>query len=231
MRRQDVPELSPELLLRAYASGIFPMAENRDDPDVFWVDPRERGVLPLDGFHIPRSLRKTLKKNRFTLTCNRAFDAVIEGCAESAEGRSETWINAQIVRAYCRLHALGFAHSVETWEDGRLVGGLYGVAIGGAFCGESMFSRATDASKVALVQLVARLRLGGYVLLDTQFITDHLKRFGAIEIPSRDYLQRLDAALAIDAHFPGDLSADEAARALSDLLAGSTVAGPALSPL
>ncbi|MGB0682460.1 MAG: leucyl/phenylalanyl-tRNA--protein transferase [Magnetovibrionaceae bacterium] len=222
MRRQDVPELTPDLLLRAYASGIFPMAEGRHDPDVFWVDPRERGVLPLDGFHVPRSLRKVLRRGPFSITVNQDFAGVIEACAEGAEGRRETWINDQIIHAYCRLHSLGFAHSVETRIDGQLVGGLYGVSIGAAFCGESMFSRRRDASKVALVHLVARLMMGNYVLLDTQFITDHLKRFGAVEIPARTYLTRLDDALAREARFPDNLADNVAAAAVEQIILGST---------
>jgi len=202
-RRDRSPEtLPPELLLRAYAAGIFPMAEGRDDPHVFWVDPKKRGVLPLDGFHIPRTLKKTLRRGSFMVRANSAFERVLEECAAPGPGRPDTWINAPIRNAVVELHRLGFAHSLETWLDGELVGGLYGVALRGAFFGESMFSRATDASKVALAHLVARLRLGGFRLLDTQFITDHLRRFGAAEIPARDYQKRLESALEYQARFP-----------------------------
>lgn len=184
-------DLTPELVLRAYAAGIFPMAESRDDPGIFWVDPRLRGVLPLDRFHIPKSLRKTLRKKVFDITTDTAFEAVIAACAK----RPETWINHVIERAYVELHHKGFAHSVECWKDGRLVGGLYGIALGAAFFGESMFSTCRDASKAALVNLVARLRLGRFRLLDTQFVTDHLRQFGADEIACRHYLERLEVAI------------------------------------
>ncbi|HKW54194.1 MAG TPA: leucyl/phenylalanyl-tRNA--protein transferase, partial [Stellaceae bacterium] len=156
--------LTPELLLRAYAAGIFPMAETADDPDVFWVDPEQRGILPLDRFHLPRRLARTLRQDIFEVRCDAVFEAVVRGCAEPTPERPKTWINEEIVRLYAALHRLGFAHSVETWRDGELVGGLYGVALGAAFFGESMYSRVTDASKVALAQLVARLRLGGFRL-------------------------------------------------------------------
>jgi leucyl/phenylalanyl-tRNA--protein transferase len=189
--------LDPDLLLRAYASGIFPMAERADSPDVFWVEPRRRGVLPLDGFHLPKSLAKTLKQERFRFTVDRAFGAVLEGCAAPAMGRSETWINPLIAEAYLALHARGAAHSVEAWtQDGELAGGLYGVRLGAAFFGESMFTRVRDASKCCLAALVARLRVGGFTLLDTQFLTEHLAGFGAIEIPAKDYRVLLAAALS-----------------------------------
>jgi leucyl/phenylalanyl-tRNA--protein transferase len=194
--------LTPELLLRAYAAGIFPMAEAADDPDVFWVDPEQRGILPLDGFHLPRRLARTLRQGVFDVRCDGAFEAVVRGCAEPMPDRPKTWINEEIVRLYAALHRLGFAHSVETWRDGELVGGLYGVALGAAFFGESMFSRVTDASKVALAQLVARLRLGGFRLLDTQFVTEHLQQFGAVEISRSQYHRRLTAALQVKAYLP-----------------------------
>jgi len=194
--------LTPELLLRAYAAGIFPMAEAADDPDVFWVDPEQRGILPLDGFHLPRRLARTLRRDIFDVRCDGAFEAVVRGCAESTADRPKTWINEEIVRLYAALHRLGFAHSVETWRDGELVGGLYGVALGAAFFGESMYSRVTDASKVALAQLVARLRLGGFRLLDTQFVTEHLQQFGALEISRAQYQRRLTAALQVKAYLP-----------------------------
>ena len=189
-------EVTPDLLLRAYACGIFPMSEGADDPGLFWVEPRLRGIIPLDAFHVPRRLARTIRARRFEITVDRDFPAVIAACAEPAPDRPETWINARIRALYTELNARGDAHSVEMRIDGELVGGLYGVSLGGAFFGESMFSRVTDASKVALVHLVERLRAGGYVLLDAQFQTQHLARFGAIEIARPEYLDRLDAALA-----------------------------------
>jgi leucyl/phenylalanyl-tRNA--protein transferase len=200
--------LDPDLLLRAYASGIFPMAERADSPDVFWVEPRRRGVLPLGGFHLPKSLAKTLKQERFRFTVDRAFGAVLAGCAAPAPGRSETWINPLISDAYQALHARGSAHSVEAWTaDGELAGGLYGVRLGAAFFGESMFTRVRDASKCCLAALVARLRVGGFTLLDTQFLTEHLAGFGAIEIPAKDYRGLLSEALSGSGDF---FAADEA---------------------
>ena len=183
--------LDPDLLLRAYAIGAFPMSDSRDAPDVFWVQPRRRAILPLDGFHLSRSLRKTLRSNRFEITRDMAFTEVVRACAN----RDDTWINSEIEASYIHLHALDQAHSIETWEDGELVGGLYGVELGGAFFGESMFSRRTDASKVALAWLVARLRVGGFSLLDCQFMTDHLASLGALEISQAAYLELLSAAL------------------------------------
>lgn len=194
--------LNPDLLLRAYAMGIFPMARARDDAKLYWVDPEKRGILPLDGFHLPRSLRKTLRQGVFDVRVDTAFAEVMDGCAASAPGRPDTWINGEIVRLFTELHRRGMAHSVESWCDGQLMGGLYGLALGGAFFGESMFSRATDASKVALVHLVARLKAGGFALLDTQFVTDHLARFGTTEIPRDEYHHRLDHALRLPAVFP-----------------------------
>ncbi|HEX8447790.1 MAG TPA: leucyl/phenylalanyl-tRNA--protein transferase [Sphingomonas sp.] len=190
--------LDPDLLLRAYAVGVFPMADSRDAPDVYWVEPRKRGVLPLDGFRLARSLAKTIRSDRFTVTADTRFADVVALCAESTGDRPDTWINPQIESAYAALHHRGHAHSVEVWAaDGTLAGGLYGVALGGAFFGESMFSRRRDASKVALAHLVARLRVGGYRLLDCQFITDHLASLGAIEIPRADYVALLDSALGV----------------------------------
>jgi leucyl/phenylalanyl-tRNA---protein transferase len=211
--------LTPELLLRAYAAGIFPMAEDAEDREVFWVDPEQRGVLPLGDFHLPRRLRRVLRQELFEIRCDSAFAEVVRGCAEPRPERPKTWINDEIVQLYTALFRRGFAHSVECWHGGALVGGLYGVALGGAFFGESMFSRVTEASKVALAQLVARLRLGGFRLLDTQFVTPHLERFGAIEIPRRQYHRELAAALQVEAYFPGEPLA--AAAALS-LLQSST---------
>lgn len=201
--------LTPRQLLQAYALGVFPMAQHRDDPRLYWVDPEERGILPLDGFHLPRSLRKSLRKGGFTVTCDTAFERVMQLCAEPAPDRPETWINDQILALYGELHRMGHCHSVEVWHDGQLAGGLYGLALGGAFFGESMFSRVTDASKVALVHLVARLIKGGFKLLDTQFVTEHLSRFGAIEIPRDEYQQRLAQALRAPAVFYGDLGDDD----------------------
>jgi leucyl/phenylalanyl-tRNA--protein transferase len=196
--------LTPDLLLRAYAAGIFPMAEDAEDREIFWVDPEQRGVLPLDRFHLSRRLRRTLRHELFEVRCDGAFAEVVRGCAEPRPERPKTWINEEIMRLYGALFDLGFAHSVECWHDGALVGGLYGVALGGAFFGESMFSRVSEASKVALAQLVARLRLGGFRLLDTQFVTAHLRRFGAIEIPRRQYHRELAAAVEVEAYFPAD---------------------------
>lgn len=202
-------KLSPDLLLRAYAAGIFPMAESADDPEIFWVDPERRGILPLDGCHIPHKLRRTVRNGPFEVRCDSAFAEVVRGCAAATPDRPETWINAEILALYVELHGRGRAHSVETWLDGELVGGLYGVALGGAFFGESMFSRATDASKVALVHLVARLIESGFLLLDTQFTTPHLARFGVIEIPRAEYQRRLSRALASGARFqPGLVGGD-----------------------
>jgi leucyl/phenylalanyl-tRNA--protein transferase len=191
-------KLTPDLLIRAYASGVFPMADCRDGR-IRWYAPDPRAVIPLDAFHVPRSLRQTVRKGLFQVTINADFPGVIHACA----AREETWISREIERAYTDLHQLGVAHSVEAWREGRLAGGLYGVALGGAFFGESMFSRETDASKVALVALVEQLRTRGFVLLDTQFITSHLARFGAVEIPRHDYEHRLAGALPLPRRFDG----------------------------
>jgi leucyl/phenylalanyl-tRNA--protein transferase len=199
--------LTPALLLRAYAAGVFPMAESADDPELFWVDPKRRGVIPLDGFHVPRRLRRVLRRTEIAVRCDTAFEAVIRGCAEASDGRPTTWINEEIVRLYAGLFERGAAHSVECWYGGELVGGLYGVSLGAAFFGESMFSRVTDASKIALVHLVARLRLGGYRLLDTQFVTPHLAQFGCVEIPRARYHRLLADALNHLAVFGRDLPA------------------------
>jgi len=178
------------------------MAESADEPELFWVDPRRRGILQLDAFHVPRRLRRVIRHGSFEIRCDTAFEEVIRGCAEATEKRPNTWINDEIVRLYASLSGRGAAHSVEAWLDGRLAGGLYGVSIGAAFFGESMFSRVTDASKVALVHLVARLRLGGYRLLDTQFLTAHLARFGGIEISRSHYHRLLAEALTYRVSFP-----------------------------
>jgi leucyl/phenylalanyl-tRNA--protein transferase len=193
--------LTPEILLQAYAVGLFPMAEARDDPTLYWIDPEVRGIIPLESFHVPRSLRRTLRRGRFAVRADTAFEAVMWGCAEAGPGRSKTWINDEILALYTTLHAMGRAHSVEAWQGGELAGGLYGVALGGAFFGESMFTRVTDASKVALVHLVAILSSGGFTLLDTQFLTGHLARFGATEISREAYRARLARALSVRAAF------------------------------
>ncbi len=187
--------VTPDILLRAYATGLFPMARGRDDAKVYWVDPEQRGVLPLDDFHVPRSLRRTLRRGVFAVTADLAFDRVLAGCAEPTPDRPETWINVEIEGLFRDLHQRGLAHSIEVWRDGALVGGLYGLSMAATFFGESMFSRVSDASKVALCHLVARLRAGGFRLLDTQFITAHLARFGAVEIPRGLYMEQLDDAL------------------------------------
>ncbi|MDE2463058.1 MAG: leucyl/phenylalanyl-tRNA--protein transferase [Alphaproteobacteria bacterium] len=187
--------LTPELVLRAYAEGLFPMAEARDDPTLYWISPDARGIIPLDGLHVSHRLARTVRSERFTVTTDADFPAVIAGCAAPAEGRSETWINPEIEDLYVELFRRGHAHSLECWQNGELAGGLYGVQLGGAFFGESMFSRVRDASKVALVHLVARLKAGGFSLLDTQFITPHLASLGAIEIPRGRYQDLLDDAL------------------------------------
>ena len=192
-------ELTPELLMRAYSMGVFPMSEHRDDPDIFWVDPRLRGVFPLDGFHISRSLARAIRRTDFTVSINRAFADVVTGCAD----RAETWINAEIFALYQALHQGGAAHSLELWEGDALVGGVYGVTLGAAFFGESMFSRRDNASKIALACLIDRLKRGGFTLFDTQFLTPHLASLGAVEIPRNAYHKRLEAALELAADFNG----------------------------
>ncbi len=192
-------ELTPRLLLSAYAQGVFPMAE--DDGQIYWYQPDPRAILPLSSFHIPRRLQRTVQQGVYQVYMNTAFEAVMRFCAAPAPERKKSWINEEIIAAYTRLHQLGFAHSVESWLNGRLVGGLYGVALGGFFAGESMFSRERDASKVALVHLVGHLRARGFLLLDVQFMTDHLQRFGAVEIPDARYQQYLAQALPVQTHF------------------------------
>jgi leucyl/phenylalanyl-tRNA---protein transferase len=191
-RRTDI---TPQLLLKAYSCGLFPMAESADDPAVFWVEPEIRGIIPLDGFHVPRSLARTIRRAPFEIRVDTAFPAVVDGCAEPAPGRRSTWINSTIRRLYGELYRMGHAHSVEAWENERLVGGLYGVSLGAAFFGESMFSRRTDASKVCLAYLIAHLRARGFILLDTQFTTEHLKRFGAVDVPRAEYDRLLAQAV------------------------------------
>jgi leucyl/phenylalanyl-tRNA--protein transferase len=193
--------LTPDLLLRAYAAGIFPMADGRDDPELFWVDPDFRGILPLDRFHVPKRLKRTLRAEPYRVTVDTAFRRTVAACAAPRPGSPDSWINAEIKRLYGLLFEAGHAHSVECWQGETLVGGLYGVTLGGAFFGESMFSTANDASKIALVYLVAQLRASGFTLLDTQFKTDHLAQFGVIEIARAEYRRRLDEALPIQAVF------------------------------
>lgn len=194
-------EITPQVLLKAYACGIFPMAESANDPGLFWVEPELRGIIPLDEFHVPRRLARTIRQNVFDVRVDTAFENVLRRCAEDAPDRKQTWINGRIAQLYTELHRMGHCHSIECWQNDALVGGLYGVRLGGAFFGESMFSRARDASKVALAHLVDRMKAGGFELLDTQFNTQHLSQFGAIEIPKSSYEFLLDAALSVDADF------------------------------
>jgi leucyl/phenylalanyl-tRNA--protein transferase len=193
--RRKSPGITPDILLRAYSIGLFPMAESADDPEIFWVEPELRGVLPFDHFHVSKSLAKTVRKKPFEIRFDHAFDQVIAACAEETSGRPSTWINRTIRSLYSTLFDMGHAHTVEAWESDQLVGGLYGVSLGSAFFGESMFSRRTDASKICLVHLVDRLRERGFTLLDTQFTTEHLKTFGAIDVPKADYALMLSAAM------------------------------------
>ncbi len=198
---RSASNLDVDLLLRAYAHGIFPMARRRNDRELYFVSPEERGIIPFESFHVPRRLARTVRGDRFAVRVDTAFHEVITSCAEAAPDREESWINAEIVSLYAQLYRIGHAHSVECWRNGRLVGGLYGVSLGAAFFGESMFSRERDASKVALVHLVARLKAGGFTLLDAQFLTEHLAQFGAIAIPRQRYLERLERAISRDAEF------------------------------
>lgn len=208
-------DITPELVLKAYAYGVFPMAKARNETDVFWVQPKLRGVIPLEAFHVSRSLRKQLRRGAFTITVDRAFPEVIARCAAATVEREDTWINEQIVGLFSDLFDAGLVHSVEAWEGGKLVGGLYGLAMGAAFFGESMFTISSGASKIALCHLVGILKRGNYVLLDTQFITDHLKQFGAIEVSQKDYLAQLSAALAQQGEFGEPLSQGELELVLS----------------
>jgi leucyl/phenylalanyl-tRNA--protein transferase len=224
--------IDPLVLLQAYSIGVFPMADDRDAAEVYWVEPKRRAILPLDGFHLSHSLAKVIRRDRFRVTANRAFAQILALCAESAEDRPATWINHAIERAYRHLHERGYAHSVEVWDGQELVGGLYGVALGRAFFGESMVSRRTDASKVALAWLVARMRFAGFTLLDCQFMTEHLRSLGAVEIAQRDYLQLLGAAVEGVALGAGAaLSGSGAAASLAfDPLAREPEAGSPLPP-
>ncbi len=200
--------ITPQILLRAYAAGVFPMAESADDPALYWIEPDERGVLPLDDFHVSRSLRKSVRQKKYEIRIDTAFGEVIRACAEKRPGRKDTWINSRIISLYSQLHRINCAHSVEAWADSKLVGGLYGVKIGAAFFGESMFSKATDASKVCLVHLVARLRFGGFTLLDAQFVNNHLAQFGAMAVKKAEYHKLLEPALAGEADF-GAFASDQ----------------------
>ena len=222
-RQSSQVEITPEVLLKAYACGIFPMAESAEDPALYWIEPERRGILPLERFHVPARLARTLRGDRFRVVCDRDFDAVIDGCAEPKAGRARTWINIRIRRLYRALFEHGHCHTVEVYDGDVLVGGLYGVSLAGAFFGESMFHRARDASKIALVHLVARLRAGGFVLLDTQFVTDHLEMFGAIELSRRQYHRLLERALAGDGRF--DALAPDIPMTGRDALARATGAG------
>ena len=207
-------QITPELLLKAYAFGVFPMAKSRQDRDVFWVQPKERGIIELENFHVPRSLRKLLRHEVFEIRVDTAFESVIEGCAESGPDREDTWINEEIVDLFMDLHNAGLAHSIEAWRDGQLAGGLYGLSMGAVFFGESMFTRVSNASKVALCHLVAMMKAGGYKLLDTQFITDHLQQFGATEISHQSYMVKLSDALGHMGHFGNPLPYSEIDRLL-----------------
>jgi len=213
-RESALIDITPEVLLKAYACGIFPMAESADDPALYWIEPERRGVIPLDRFHVPDRLARTVRTNRYTVRVDRDFDAIIAGCAQPAPGRSRTWINGRIENLYRKLYERGDCHTVEVYDGDALVGGLYGVSLGRAFFGESMFHRARDASKVALVHLVARLKAGDYRLLDTQFVTEHLRTFGAVEVTRPAYHKLLDAALVGEGNF--------AALAVDEPVAGAT---------
>ncbi len=214
-RENAFVEITPEVLLKAYACGIFPMAESADDPALYWIEPEMRGVIPLEGFHVSSRLARTVRTSRFTVAIDCDFEAVIDSCAEPKPDRRRTWINARIRRIYRALFERGNCHTVEVYDGATLVGGLYGVSLGCAFFGESMFHHARDASKIALVHLVARLKAGGYRLLDTQFVTEHLKSFGAVEVPKRRYHRLLEEAVVGDADFftlPGTIAGEEALR-------------------
>ena len=200
-RETAVIEITPEVLLKAYACGIFPMAENADDPALYWIEPDMRGIIPLEGFHVPLRLARTVRTTPWTVCVDRDFDAVVEGCAAPKQDRARTWINTRIRRIYRALYERGHCHTVEIYDGDELVGGLYGVSLGRAFFGESMFHRARDASKIALVHLIARLKAGGYRLLDTQYVTEHLKTFGAVEVPKRRYHRLLEDALIGEGNF------------------------------
>jgi leucyl/phenylalanyl-tRNA---protein transferase len=200
-RESALIDITPEVLLKAYSCGIFPMAESAEDPALYWIEPERRGIIPLERFHVPDRLARTVRSTRYSVVVDRNFDAIIDGCAEPSTGRARTWINARIRNLYCKLYERGDCHSVEVYDGETLVGGLYGVSLGRAFFGESMFHRTRDASKIALVHLVARLKAGHYRLLDTQFVTDHLRTFGAVEVSRPVYHKLLDAALVGEGDF------------------------------
>ena len=211
-RDDIVIEITPQVLLKAYTCGIFPMAESADDAALYWIEPQHRGILPLDAVHIPRRLARSLRTTPFTVKVDTDIEAIIDGCAASRPGRRSTWINERIRILYSQLFELGHCHTVEVWDGERLMGGLYGVALNGAFFGESMFSRTRDASKIALVYLAARLAQGGFILLDTQFVTDHLRQFGTVEVNREEFHHLLEQALQVDADFhvlPEDASIDD----------------------
>jgi leucyl/phenylalanyl-tRNA---protein transferase len=217
-RDDIVIEITPQVLLKAYTCGIFPMAESADDPALYWIEPQHRGILPLDGVHVPRRLARTLRSAPFAIRTDTDIEGVIEGCAASRPGRRSTWINERIRGLYRDLYDLGHCHTVEVWDKDRLVGGLYGVALNGAFFGESMFSTARDASKIALMHLAARLAHGGFKLLDTQFVTDHLRQFGTVELNREEFHRLLETALDVDADF-ARLPPDASAETILDILA------------
>ena len=214
--------LTPQIVLDAYSKGLFPMAENRRNKQLFWIDPEVRGILPLDNFHVPRSLKKKIRNKPFEVRFDHNFSAVIRACAQQKPKRQETWINDEIIELYTKLFCMRHAHSVECWREDKLVGGLYGISIGGAFFGESMFSSERDSSKIALVYLVAQLNLAGFILLDTQFITDHLKQFGAIEIPRVEYHKILNSALNLNVRFHLGRSLDAEEGVLRRILQSKT---------
>lgn len=218
-------EITPQVLLKAYACGIFPMAESADDNALYWIEPEHRGILPLDDVHVPKSLARTIRRGGFEVKIDHDFEAVIEGCAAPRAGRRSTWINGRIRGLYRDLFAIGHCHTVEVWQDGELIGGLYGVHLGRAFFGESMFSKATDASKIALVYLIARLKYGGFTLLDTQFVTGHLARFGVIEVSRQEFQRLLEEALLGTSQ--GSVAGAGAAAAGGGAGAGAAAAGAA----
>src|SRR5271169_3953134 len=223
-RESALVDITPEVLLKAYACGIFPMAESAEDPTLYWIEPERRGILGLDQVHVPRRLARIVKQDKFEVRVDSAYEGVIEGCASSRAGRRTTWINKRIRELYAELFEMGFCHTIESWHDGTLVGGLYGVALGRAFFGESMFSYQTDASKVALIYLVARLRFGGFCLLDTQFVTDHLRQFGAQEISRAAFHRRLEQALQGLGEF-GRLPAGASASGILQLVSQTSKVG------
>jgi leucyl/phenylalanyl-tRNA--protein transferase len=218
-RDDIVIEITPQVLLKAYTCGIFPMAESADDPALYWIEPQHRGILPLDGVHVPRRLARTLRTTTIEIRTDTDIEGVIEGCAASRPGRRSTWINDRIRNLYCDLFDLGHCHTVEAWDNGKLVGGLYGVALNGAFFGESMFSYERDASKITLVYLAARLAYGGFKLLDTQFVTEHLRQFGTVELNREEFHRLLEYALDVDADFkrlPDNAPPDQILQILKD---------------